>query len=294
MSTASLLRLIFLAAIWGSSFLFMRISAPELGPVALMVGRFAFATLFLCAVAFMVARPVSLRHNTRNYVIQGLVGATIPFLLFGYAAQTLPASLLSIINATAPIWGAVLGAIFGGHRPTPTTLAGLALGVAGVALLMGLDPAMLAPGAPMAALAALAATFCYSVATLVVQRSHAADPLATALGCMLVSTLAVAPVTPFYLPDAMPPPLVIFSVAMLGIVCSGVAYLVYFRLIADIGAASALTVTFLIPVFGVLWGAVFLHEEVGLHTLAGSVITLIGTALVTGFRPRWPRRKAAT
>ena len=291
MSTASLLRLLTLSAIWGSSFMFMRISAPELGPVALMAGRFVSATLFLFVVAVILKRAINLKTNRRQYVVQGLMSSTIPFLMFGFAAQTLPASILSVLNATAPIWGAILGAAVNGHRPTATALLGLVLGICGVGVLVGFDPSMLNDGAGLAALAAVGATMFYSASAIYVQRNPVTDPLMTALGCMLVSTIAVTPVAPFFLPDTMPSPLVIGSVLALGTICSGIAYLIFFRLIADIGPASALTVTFLIPVFGILWGAVFLNEHLGWNTLAGSIIVIIGTALVTGFRPAFLKRR---
>lgn len=291
MSTASLLRLLTLSAIWGSSFMFMRISAPELGPVAMMAGRFASAAIFLIIVTILLKRAINLKSNTRQYVVQGLMSATIPFLMFGFAAQTLPASILSVLNATAPIWGAILGAAVNGHRPTGTAMLGLALGISGVGVLVGFDPSMLNDGAGLAALAAIGATMFYSASAIYVQRNPVTDPLMTALGCMLVSTIAVTPAAPFFLPQTMPSPLVIASVLALGILCSGIAYLIYFRLIADIGPAPALTVTFLIPVFGILWGAVFLNEHLGWNTLIGSVIVIIGTGLVTGFRPAFLRRR---
>lgn len=291
MSTASLLRLLTLSAIWGSSFMFMRISAPVLGPITLMAGRFACATLFLWIVATTLRRAITLRPHMRNYAVQGILSATLPFLMFGYAAQTLPASILSVLNATAPIWGAILGAAINGHRPSRSALLGLALGVSGVGILVGFDPSMLQAGAGLAALAAVGATFCYSASAIYVQRNPITDPLTTALGCMLVSTIAVTPVAPFFLPTAMPSTLVIASVLILGIVCSGIAYLIYFRLIADIGPASALTVTFLIPVFGIMWGAVFLNEHLGWNTLIGAIVVIIGTALVTGFRPAFLRKR---
>lgn len=294
MSGASLFRLLLLSAIWGGSFMFMRIAVPTLGPVMLMAFRFAAATAFLTVVVLALRRPRPSRRYWRNYAVQGILGAVIPFFLYGFAAKTLPASILSVLNATAPIWGAVLGAIFARHRPTPTTLAGLALGVLGVAILVGLDPSMLRPGAGLAVAAAAGATFCYSLVSFLIKREMMLDPLATALGCMAVSLAASLPFVPFFWPAEMPSLGVLASAVTLGVVCSGLAYQVYFRLIADIGAASALCVTFLIPVFGVLWGAVFLGEHVGLNTIIGAGVTIAGTMLVTGFRPRWTRGTTKT
>jgi drug/metabolite transporter (DMT)-like permease len=206
--------------------------------------------------------------------------------LFGYAALTLPASLMAILNATAPFWSTLIGVVWLRHRLTPKVALGLCLGIAGVALLVGLDRAMLQPGAAWAAAAALGAAFCYGIASLYAKQGHAVEPLANAHGSMWAATLWLLPAALFFPPAAVPGGDILLAVVVLGVVCSGVAYLLYFRLIAEIGAAPALTVTFLIPLFGVLWGWLFLGEAVGWHTLAGASIVILGTAPVTGFSPR--------
>lgn len=296
MSNANLMRLLLLSAVWGSSFMFMRIAAPVLAPIVLACSRFIFAAVFLAVVMLLWRRRLDLRANWHHYAIQGALGAAIPFNLFSFAAQTLPASLLSVLNATAPIWAALLGVMLRHHRITLTSALGLILGMTGVAILVGFDPAMLVSGAGLAVLAATIATMCYSVNAIYMAKLRALDPLAMAFGCMMMSTLFTLPIAPFYLPEAWPAPGVIAAVAVLGIVCSGMAYLVYFRLMAEAGTTSALTVTFLVPVFGILWGALFLDERIGWNTLIGSVIVITGTALVAGFRPRWtlPKNKTVT
>lgn len=288
------MRLLLLSAIWGGSFLFIRIAAPYLSPPVLACSRFLCATAFLAVVVVLWKRPVMFRKNWRMYAIQGALGATIPFLLIGYAAQTLPASIMAVLNATAPIWAAVMGVVLGQHRLTFTNTLGLLFGTGGVAILVGYDPSMLAPGAAMAVLAAGLAPLCYSLNAIYMSRVQMLDPITASFGYMLMSSLYTLPMTPFALPEALPPAGVIASVVVLGVVCSGISYLIYLKLMADAGTTSALTVTFLIPVFGILWGALFLGEHVGWNTLIGSVIVITGTALVTGFRPRLPwRRKAA-
>lgn len=285
MTTASLFRLLILSAIWGGSFLFMRIGAPALGPVALMESRVLLAALFLAGVAALLRRPLGWRAHWRHYLILGLFNSALPFLLFGYAALTLPAALLAILNATSPLWGTLIAALWGPAPLSGRTLAGLALGVAGVALLVGFDPAALRPGAGLAIAASLGAALCYAAMSNYAKSARAVEPLANAHGSMWGASLAMAPLLPFFPAPAAPDIGIAAAVLALGVVCSGVAYLLYFRLIDEIGAAPALTVTFLIPLFGVLWGWLFLDEAVGWHTLAGGAVVIVGTALVTGFSP---------
>jgi drug/metabolite transporter (DMT)-like permease len=286
MNAASVARLLILSAIWGGSFIFMRIAVPALGPVVLMELRVLLAALFLAGVAHFLKSRLAASTHWRHYLILGFFNSALPFLLFGYAALTLPASLMAILNATAPIWSTFIGVLWLRHRLTPKAALGLGLGVAGVALLVGLDQAMLHPGAGLAVVAVLAAALCYGIASLYARQARAVEPIANAHGSMWAATLWLLPASFFFAPPALPSGDILLAVVVLGVVCSGVAYLLYFRLIAEIGAAPALTVTFLIPLFGVLWGWLFLAEVVGWHTLAGAFIVIVGTALVTGFSPR--------
>lgn len=284
MNTASLTRLLLLSAIWGASFLFMRIGAPVLGPSLLIFARVGLAALFLLMIAFSLRKPLNTPRYWKHYLILGLFNSALPFLMFAYAAQTVSASLLSILNATAPIWATAIGAIWLRSRPSPKALFGMLLGVIGVSLLVGIETVTLPEGGTLAIVAGLGAAFSYGIATTYTKTAKSVEPFANAHGSMWAATLMLVPFALQAGPiPTMLPLHVIISVTALGIVCSGVAYLLYFRLIADIGAAPALTVTFLIPVFGILWGTVFLGEHVGWHTLVGSLIILTGTALVTGF-----------
>jgi drug/metabolite transporter (DMT)-like permease len=287
MPTTSLLQLLLLAAIWGASFLFMRIAVPALGPGWLIEARVLLAALLLWGVARALRQPpLALRDQGRHYLVLGLFNTALPFLLFAYAARTLPASLLAILNATGPIWGALIAALWQRTPLSPRAAAGLLLGVAGVVLLLGLEPAALRAGAGWAIAATLAATCCYGIASNYARVAPTQGPLANAHGSMWAAVLWVLPVLPFAPAAAVPTAGVGAAVVTLGLLCTGVAYLLYFRLVADIGAASALTVGFLVPLFGVLWGRLFLDEAVGWHTLAGALVVLVGTALVTGFSLR--------
>lgn len=284
MNTASFTRLLLLSAIWGASFLFMRIGAPVLGPSLLIFARVGLAALFLLIMATYLRKTLNTPRCWKHYFILGLFNSALPFLMFAYAAQTVSASLLSILNATAPIWAAAIGAIWLRSCPSSKALFGMLLGVIGVSLLVGSETVKLPERGALAIVAGLGAAFSYGIATTYTKTAKSVEPFANAHGSMWAATLMLVPFALQAEPiQTMPPLHVILSVTALGIVCSGVAYLLYFRLIADIGAAPALTVTFLIPVFGILWGTVFLGEHVGWHTLVGSLIILIGTALVTGF-----------
>jgi len=293
MNTSNFLRLLLLAAIWGGSFLFMRIGAPVLGPAVLIEYRVLFAALFLALVGLVLRKRLDIRANWKHYLMLGFFNSALPFLLFAWGARTLSASVLSVLNATAPMWGALLGALWGRGTITARTGLGLLLGTAGVALLVGFDDVSTRPGAALAVAAALAAALCYGIASLYAKSAKSVDPFANAHGTMWAAALFVLPALPFFPAPATPTPGVWAAVLALGVVCSGIAYLIYFKLIEDVGPTSALTVTFLNPVFGILWGALFLGEAVGWHTLAGSGIVLVGTALVTGFVPRFGRTAAA-
>jgi drug/metabolite transporter (DMT)-like permease len=286
MTIANLLRLILLAAIWGGSFLFMRISAPVLGPAVLIELRVLFAALFLAAVGFALKKRLQLRANWKHYFILGFFNSAFPFLLFAFAARTLSASVLSVLNATAPMWGALLGALWSRQPVGARSALGLVLGTAGVALLVGFDHVASRPGAGIAVAAALLAALSYSVASLYARSAKSVEPFANAHGTMWTSALMVLPVLPLFPPAAAPSAGILGAVLALGVLCSGIAYILYFRLIELVGATSALTVTFLSPLFGILWGALFLGEVIGWYTVVGSAIVLVGTALVTGFVPR--------
>lgn len=295
MTIKHLLQLLSLAALWGGSFLFMRIAAPVIGPAILIELRLLLAALFLLAVATFLKRHLQLRQHWKHYCILGWFNSALPFLLFAYAAQALSASLLSILNATAPIWGTILVALRYKKTITLKVFAGLIAGISGVALLVGFDPAVLAADSWVVIGAALSAALSYGIATCYAQGKSAIEPFANAHGSMWAASLLLLPLLPFFPIQASSDPEIIGSVLLLGIVCTGIAYLFYFRLIAEIGAPSALTVVYIVPVFGVLWGHLLLDEPIGWHTITGGLTILTGVVLVTGFNPLslWRNRGAS-
>ena len=279
--------LLLLAALWGASFLFMRLGAAEFGPVALSALRVGLATLVLLPLLFWRGQAAVLRAHWRTIALVGVVNSALPFVLFSTAALAINAGLSSIFNATAPLWGAVIAWFWLGDRLTRARVVGLALGFAGV-LWLAWDTASFKPGehgvsAAVAIAACLGATLCYGFAANYTKRNlSGVASLAMATGSQLAATLALALPALWWWPSVMPGATAWASVAALALLCTAVAYLLYFRLIERLGASRAITVTFLLPVFGTAWGAIFLGERLTPAMLLGCAVILLGTALTTG------------
>ncbi|HEX6098662.1 MAG TPA: DMT family transporter [Thermoanaerobaculia bacterium] len=274
--------LILLAALWGASFLFMRIAAPELGPAPLMAVRVAIAALVLVPLVLFRGAWRSVLENKGRLFLLGLVNSAIPFFLFGYAATRLASGYSSILSATVPLWGALIAALWLRDRLHARALLGLGVGFAGVVLLVA-GRVSLASAADAGAIAAcLAATLCYGVsANFTKKYATGIDPLAIAAGSQIGATLALAPLAAATWPVSAPSAKAWLTVIALGIFCTGVAYVLYFRLIRNAGPARAMSATYLIPVFGVAWGALFLGERITLPIVAGMLVVLAGVGLTT-------------
>ena len=282
MTAADAARLVLLAAIWGAAFIFLRVAAPVLGPAWTAEIRVLLGGLALLAWFRLTGFDAGLRRHARSYLIVGTVNIAVPFALYSYAAMHAPASLLSIVNSTAPIFGLAWSASFGDERVTLHKAAGLALGVAGVGLIVQPSGTAVDPELLRAVAAALGACCAYGVTGVLMKRfAAAASPRGMAAGNQLAAALVLLPLLPLLPPLAAPSALVVANMLGLALLASGVAFLLYFRLIADIGATRALTVTYLIPLFGVLWGWLFLGEALPASALAGGALILAGTVLVT-------------
>ena len=283
MNSANILRLILLAAIWGASFLFIRISVAAFGPAMLVELRVGIAALFLWLVSTRMKKSLSLSSHWRHYLIIGVVNSALPFLLFAYAAGTLSASLLSILNSTAPIFGAVVASIWLRTPMDRSTIIGLIIGMCGVGLLVGSNVSIHGDNPWLPLIAGLGAPLCYGIASTYTKANAVKlDPFNNAHGSLWMATLINLPMA-FAAPPIHNPTMVDWAAATgLSVLCTGFAYLLYFRLIEDVGPMRALTVTFLIPVFGVLWGTLFLGEPVGWNLLIGGVMILLGTGLANG------------
>ena len=283
MKTSDLSELVGLAALWGASFLFMRLGAAEFGPVALAAVRVAGAALVLLPLLRWRGQVGELRRHWRSIFVVGITNSALPFLCFSYAALSITAGLSSIFNASTPLFGAVLGWLWLKDRPSGPRIAGLAIGFAGV-LGLAWEKASFKPGGSgWAILACLAAALMYGLsANYTKRRLQGVAPLSVAAGSQLSAALVLALPALWWWPAAMPSARAWAMVALLAVLCTGVAYLLYFRLIAHIGPANAITVTFLIPAFAVLWGWLFLAEPLTAAMAVGCAVILLGTALATG------------
>lgn len=279
MRAADTARLVALAAIWGASYLFNRIVAPTLGPVLTAELRTLIGGIALAVYFFFSDYNPELRRYWRQYVLAAILSSALPFVLWAYAALSVGAGLLSVLNATSPMWGALCSAVLLRERLKGRQITGLLIGLAGVVVVTQPDSSMALHYPSIAA--ALAAAFSYGlIATYIKGWAKDVPSRGWAVGTQLAAGVLLVPFIPLSPPVSAPAPLVVFSILALGLVCGAVAYLLYFRLITDIGATGALTVTYLIPVFGVLWGALFLGETVSAWMLAGAALVILGTVFV--------------
>jgi len=288
--------LLLLAAVWGASFLFMRMGAVEFGPLALAFLRVAGASLLLCPLLWWQGRGALLATHWGTLTAVGLVNSALPFALYGAAALVLSAGLMAIFNATAPLWAGLIAWVWLHERPTAWRLLGMGIGFAGVLGLTlgkaGLPPPVAGSLAPAWGVAAcLGATLMYGYGANLTRRHASGLPaLAVAAGSQLASAVLLLPLAVWAWPERLPSPGAWGAVAMLAFLCTGLAYVLYFRLIARVGPARAISVTFLVPAFASAWGFAVLGERPTLTMVLGFGVILVGTALSTGLlAPRWPR-----
>ena len=282
--------LLALAALWGASFLFMRVAVPAFGPIALAFIRVAGAALVLVPLLALRGELATLRRHWRAIAVLGVTNSAVPFFGFAYAALTTDSGVLAIFNSSAPLFAAVVAWLWLGDRMTPARVAGLAIGFAGIVWIVAYKAGLHASGTPLAILACLMATACYGVSPSVTKRwLTGASPLAVAAGSQLVGAILLALPATLAWPAATPPLSAWLVVAALAFVCTGLALLMYFRLIAHAGPANAISVTYLIPIFAIAWGSLFLGEAITWPLLAGCAVVFLGTALATGIlRPGKP------
>jgi len=280
MPLSSLALLLVLAALWGGSFVFMRVAVPAMGPVPLTYARVAIAAMALLALAFAQRKVPPFRTRWREFAVVGVVNSAIPFVLFCYAEQYINASTGAVLNATSPFFAAIAAAIWLREPLTLNKVGGMLMGLAGVIVLVGWHPGAMSDDVVLAIAACLAAATCYALAGVYTKRAlTGVQPFSIACASQVTAALALMPTLPFVSVPGPVTPIVLANVAALALASTALAYLIYFKLIAEAGPQRALMVTFLIPLFGVLWGAIFLGEPLTTSLLTGGLLIVAGVAL---------------
>jgi len=279
--------LLSLAALWGGSYLFMRLGASEFGPFALVALRVTGASLLLLPPLVWRGQVGDLRRHWRPIFVVGVINSALPFLCITYAALSMTAGLMSIFNATSPLFGALVAWLWLKDRLTPPRVLGLAIGFGGVLWLAGSNvnsaSGFRPGGSGWAIVACLAAATLYGLAASHAKRRlGGVAPLAVAAGSQMAASICLAVPGVMFWPAVAPSRTAWFALATLAFACTGLAYLLYFRLIAHIGPANAISVTFLVPLFAVLWGGMFLAETITTPMVVGCAAILLGTVLTTG------------
>jgi drug/metabolite transporter (DMT)-like permease len=286
--TRDLIDLLVLGAIWGASFLFMRVAAPEFGAIPLIAARVGIAAAFL---GLMLARRGGLSQlypNAARLTLLGAINSAIPFSLFAYAVLSVTSGFAAVLNATAPLFGALVAFIWLRDKPSPARIAGLIVGFAGVLVLVWGRLSAGSDGGGVAVVAGLSASVLYGIsANYAKNRMSDIDPFVIATGSLVAATVLLLPLAVLYWPATPPRPVSWVSAVLLAVICTGIAYILYFRLLSRIGPAKTLAVTYLVPAFGVLWGHLLLREPITTSMLVGCAVILLGTTLATGMLSSW-------
>ncbi len=285
--------LVLLGAIWGSSFLLIRIAVPQLGPLVLMGGRVSLAAVALLLYAGLLGKLPNVRANWGKYLFVGTMNAALPFSLIAWSELTLTSSLAAIINSTTPLFTALVAALWVNEALTGRKIMGIVLGMIGVSILVGGSALEVDAMLILAALASLAAALCYGIGTVFASRYFTGNaPMHNAIGQLLGATAALSIPAAVTVPQANFTPGALLAMVALALVATAFAYQLYFYLLNNVGPTRTATVTFLVPVFGTLWGVIFLQEQFTPGMLLGLAVVLTSVGLVTGarFRKQFTRK----
>lgn len=293
MQTRHFAQLVFLSAVWGASFPLIRIAVPAFGPLPMACLRCALAAAVLALLMRVMRMPWPGRAHWRTFTVLGLFTVVAPFVLFNWAGLVIPAGYSAVLNATAPLFGVVAGAVFGEERLTVRKLAGCAVGLLGVALLVQLGPVQVDTRVVLAVLACVAASASYGFGAILMKRATLAhQPLAASAAVHVAAAAVLLLPAGAAAPQARLVPEAVAALALLGMVTSGFMYWISMRLMREIPASAATSSAFMIPLFGVTWGGLFLGEPFTPGMAPGVLLVLMACALVTGFNPfAWRRTR---
>ncbi len=286
MKTSHFLQLIAMSALWGASFPFIRLAAPAFGAWGTAGIRCALAAVTLAVLMRMLRNPWPPREAWVKLGFLSLLTVVMPFVLFNKAAFVLPAGYSAVLNATAPLFGVIGAAFAGEERLTGRRLLGCVLGFVGVALLVQLGPVAVTTDVILAALFCTVAAASYGFGAILMKRATLTwQPLPASAAVHVAAALILLGPTAASVPAMQPTGPALLAIGVLGIITSGFMYWVSMRLMRVIPASAATSSAFMIPLFGVTWGGLFLGEPVTAGMLPGCVLVLLAMALITGFNP---------
>ncbi len=296
MTIPQLTALFALGAIWGASYIFIRVAVEPFGPVFLMFARVALTVPILLAYARLRTIDLRLRDHLPQFLVLGFFGSALPFTLIAWAELTVSGSMAAILTSATPLFTTLVAVPGLGEKLTAYKLVGAVLGIIGVAIVVGGSAMTLDLRFLLAALALLGAALSYALGGVYAKRTfHGVGNLAMSSGQLIAAALILAPLSLFDLPSQMPPTAAILALLALVVLCTAFAYQFYYYLIISAGPIQALTVTLLVPIFGVIWGALWLDERISPGMLLGLLIVLFSLGLVTGMvsprRGLWKRWK---
>ena len=283
LSLAQLAALIILGAFWGASYIFIRVAVEPMGPIFLMFARVALTGLILIAFARLRGQRLNIRGHWRKFLVLGFLGSALPFSLIAWAELTVTASMAAILMSTTPLFTTLVAAVGLGEELTLAKLIGAVLGIIGVAITVGGSEMEMSVDVVAATLALLGATLSYAVGGVFAKRAFTGlNNMSMSSGQLIAAAFILAPVSLVDLPQEAPPQEAVWATLALVVICTAIAYQLYYYLIISAGPTKALTVTLLVPVFGVIFGAMWLQESIGPGIIAGLLVVLVSVGLVTG------------
>lgn len=283
MSLRQLGALTLLGAIWGASFIFIRIAVEPFGPIFMMLIRVALSSLLLYGYAKLTSVELQIRQHWRKFLILGALSSAIPFTLIGFSELTLTGSMAAILNSTTPLFTTFVAAYFLNERLTVYKIIGAVMGIIGVSFIVGGSPIVLNSAFIIATLASLGAALCYAFGGVYAKRAfEGVNNMTMSTGQMVGATVVLFPFSVVSIPQHAIPMDAIWALMALSIFATVFAYRLYYYLIISAGPTKALTVTLLVPVFGVIWGAFLLNEPISSGMIVGLALIMLSVGLVTG------------
>lgn len=283
MRVRDIIDLVVLSALWGASFLFMRIATPEFGPVVLAELRVAIAVVVLLPILLLRADIRGLRDHWKKLATVGSLNTAVPFILLPFATLYLTGGFAAILNSTAPLFAAVIAWLWLSEKLDGSRMIGLIVGFGGVAILVWNKASLDMGGVTLAIIAAIVASMFYGFGANYTRKNlQGINTLIIATGSQLAAAVVLLPGAIALWPDGPVSIKAWVAIITMGVFSTGIAYILYFRLIANVGPISAITVTYLVPGFAVFWGSVILDEKLTTNMIVGCAVILLGTALATG------------